>query len=478
MDKHSEISANCNPALRRAEQGQPKAAVTGWPVRIVRADRAFRLVLSNAFLNLLGNLAPLLAAAFAVPVLVHRLGQGGFGLFSLLWVLLGYFSIFDLGLSRALTRLIAEFLVSDRETEIPDLVTTVMWLLSVLGACGGLLCALGAWIRVGLVGLPAGIAATDGPWILAILILGVPATLIVTGIRGILEGYQDFKRANALRIPAGVALMGLPGLFAMFVPTIMSALAGLFVARLLVLAMHLIVARMHLSDLRGHVVLAKTGMLFRFGGWLTVSNVVGPLIVYVDRFVLAASVSPAAVGFYAAPFEIVSRLLVLPQALANALFPALTTVHASDPGRFRKLFVDAALVCLAVVIPVALVGALLASWLLATWLDQAFARESSAVMRILLIGFVFNALAQLPLTALHSQGRARPVALLHVAELPVYLIGLTILVRAYGLTGAAWAWTARSAFDCVCLFGLVRGAMRGRSRISMVDALVDGSEDR
>lgn len=461
MLKDSEIFATCKPATAA---GTPSLApITAPLVRniAVTADRGFRRILGNAFLNLLGNLAPLLTAAIAVPVLVHRLGEGGFGLFSLLWVILGYFSIFDLGLSRTLTRLVAEYSAVGRAAEIPDLVTTVMCLLAGLGVCGGLLCGGGAWVRMALAGLPNGLAPSDGPLILLVLLIGVPATLIVAGIRGILEGYQDFRRANALRIPAGVALMALPCLFVLVVPSVMAAVAGLFAARLLILALHLMVVRTHLSDLHGRFQRSNIGILFRFGGWLTVSNVVGPVIVYIDRFALAAWMGAAAVGFYTAPFEIVTRLLVIPQALANALFPALTVVQGSDAGHFRHLFVRAVLTCVAVVVPMALIGMLAAAWLLKTWLNPEFAQASSAVMQILLLGFIFNSVAQFPLTALHSQGRARPVALLHLAELPLYFAGLTVLVRNAGLAGAAWAWTLRSVIDCACLFWLARRAIAG-----------------
>ena len=212
----------------------------------------------------------------------------------------------------------------------------------------------------------------------------------------------------------------------------------------------------HYAGLRGRFVPARGGMLFRFGGWLTVSNVIGPVIVYLDRFVLAASMSPAAVGFYVAPFEIVVRLLVVPQALANALFPALTVAQRGDEPHFRRLFLRANLACFLVVFPMAVIAGVLAPWLIRIWLGAQFAVESSTVMRILLAGFVFNAMAQLPLTALYSRGRARPVAILHVVELPVYLLALTALVHAFGLTGAATAWALRSAADCGCLFLLAR----------------------
>ena len=62
----------------------------------------------NTVLNLVGQCAPLVVAIFAIPLLIRGLGTDRFGVLTLAWVVIGYFSLFDLGLSRALTMLVAE----------------------------------------------------------------------------------------------------------------------------------------------------------------------------------------------------------------------------------------------------------------------------------------------------------------------------------------------------------------------------------
>ena len=47
--------------------------------------------------------------------------------------------------------------------------------------------------------------------------------------------------------------------------------------------------------------------LLRFGGWMTVSNIVGPLMVTLDRFLIGALISVSAVAYYATPYEVVSQ---------------------------------------------------------------------------------------------------------------------------------------------------------------------------
>jgi len=67
-----------------------------------------RLLARNTILNVLGYSLPMLVAIFAIPPLVKGLGTERFGILTLAWVIIGYLSLFDLGLGRALTKLVAE----------------------------------------------------------------------------------------------------------------------------------------------------------------------------------------------------------------------------------------------------------------------------------------------------------------------------------------------------------------------------------
>lgn len=90
----------------------------------------------NTLWNLLGQGAPLLAAVFAIPVLVAKLGTERFGVLSLIWMAIGYFSVFDLGLGRALTQLVAGKLDTPEEGELPPLVCTALYLMTLCGLLG------------------------------------------------------------------------------------------------------------------------------------------------------------------------------------------------------------------------------------------------------------------------------------------------------------------------------------------------------
>src|SRR6266852_9276371 len=105
------------------------------------------LLARNVVWNLIGNGAPLIVAVFSIPVLIHGLGKDRFGVLTLAWALIGYASLFDIGLGRALTQLVAKKLGSGDEHEVPALVWTSLLLMLALGAAGSVaIIAISPWL--------------------------------------------------------------------------------------------------------------------------------------------------------------------------------------------------------------------------------------------------------------------------------------------------------------------------------------------
>src|SRR5258706_12920148 len=119
-----------------------------------------RGLLRGALWNQLGQALPVLAALLLVPRLVHGLGVERFGILSLAWMLIGYFTLFDLGVSGALTRLVSERLSTHRREEIPALVWTSLALTTAMGAVGAvLIAALAPWLVGSVLHVPPALRA-------------------------------------------------------------------------------------------------------------------------------------------------------------------------------------------------------------------------------------------------------------------------------------------------------------------------------
>ena len=425
-----------------------------------------RRILSNAGWNLGGNVVPLIAAAALIPSIIARLGVDRFGLLSLAWVLIGYFSLFDLGLGRALTKMIAERQGTAQANEIPSITATAIALMSILGVMGGLLVA--ACVPLSLTWLDRLPKEVHGEArnSLLLIALGIPLVVGTSLLRSVLEGVQAFRVLNLIRAPAGVLLFAAPALSSHYSPRLDLAILALLVTRVLILIAHVGPCLSHIQIKASLVDFAWAFPMLRFGGWLTVSSVVGPIIVYIDRFVIGAALSLGAVGYYAAPFEVVSRLLVVPMSLATAMFPALVGINQRGDDDARTLRRDATRATLVLTVPLCVFGALVAEPVLAWWLGPPFAEQSTVALQLLLPGLVLNSVAQIPMVALYGHGLTKPVAQLHLIELPIYAALLWWLCKTFGIAGAAMAWSMRAAFDYVALSMMLRGSLaqrRGRT---------------
>jgi O-antigen/teichoic acid export membrane protein len=425
----------------------------------------FRRVLTNAGWNLLATVLPLLTALLAMPWLARQMGTERFGILTLAWVLIGYFGLFEFGLGRALTKFVAERHGRAQAAELPQVCSTAAALVAAAGLLGGVLVAALAWWPSMWIGRVPAALHDEVSHSLLVIALGIPPTVGTAAFRGMLEGQQRFKLLTAIRIPAGVLLFLAPSVTALFTPRLDWALDSIVLTRWLVLVAHALPCMLSISMGWSLVQRRWVKPLLQTGGWMTVSNVVGPIIVYADRFVIGGLLSALALAHYAAPFEMVARLLALPVALAGALFPALAAVQATAHGEAgaglatsRALRRRAAALTLAAALPLALLGAAFATPLLGAWMGREFAEQGSVAARILLLGFVFNAVAHIPFAALHGYGLARQTALLHLVELPLYLVGLVLLVQAHGIEGAAAAWALRAALDLAALAWLLHRA--------------------
>jgi O-antigen/teichoic acid export membrane protein len=205
---------------------------------------------------------------------------------------------------------------------------------------------------------------------------------------------------------------------------------------------------------------SRSRELLSFGGWVLVSNVVSPMLAYFDRFALAAIAGVAAVGFYTAPYEGVTRLTLVAISLAASLLPALTSLQTRGERERSTELISSSGRTLTVVMapPLALIFAF-APALLHVWLGPAYADQASVALRILAIGVFLNALAQLPFVTLYAFNRPDLPAKFHLTELVIHIPLTILLVRQFGIAGAAAAWTLRVGLDlCLLMAGAARCA--------------------
>ncbi len=423
------------------------------PAESTAAEVRGRLLARNTLLNLFGLGAPMLVAVAAIPAVMRGLGEERFGILAIAWMVIAYLG--ELGVGRATTKFVAEALGAG---DVRAAVETA-WTATALQAVFGVLCGIGLAVATpflveGALKIPpelVGEARAAFLWLAA----GLPIVIVAAAWRGVLEAAQRFDLISAVRVPSTIAnyLLPLVAIAAEWaLPGVMAVLVG---ARAATLAAFWALAYRAVPALRQGPALRRGRVreLAGYGGWVSLSSVVSPILVYLDRLLLGVLVSMSAVAYYAAPYEVVNRLAILPASVVGALFPALSALGGQAQwDRIRRLASLSVKVVLLMMAPFAVVMIGGASVLLGWWLGPEFAAQSAWALVILTVGIAVNAVAQVPYTVLQGVGRADVAAKFHLLELPIHAALVWALVGRWGIVGAALSWTVRITLDAALLF--------------------------
>ena len=404
--------------------------------------------------NLLGSIAPLGVSLVTVPIYLHAIGEARYGVLAIVWLFTGYFGVFDMGLARA-----TAYHIARQHAEAPAVRSTTFWTALWLNLGFGLLGAAVLYAvaqpvfahffhmsealrRNVLISLP---------WIVAALPLSTLSGVLV----GALQARERFGYVNlngvlnsALTqiIPLVVAISISPELTWLIPAIVLARASGLVLLFAGVWRFLPIVP----SALFDH---ARARALFTYGGWISISNIIVPVLATFDRILIGALLSVQAVTYYTVPYSLVTRVSILPSALVTSLFPRFSRTE-SEEGR---LLAERSLnLLLAIMTLVTVVGMAIFPLFLSHWINPNFARHAAAAGMILLAGVWINGLAYIPYTLLQGQGRPDITAKLHLVQLPFFLLMLWGGIHWLGLAGAALAWSLRGAIEALVLFYLAR----------------------
>lgn len=390
--------------------------------------------------NIIGYLIPSLVAIPAMGIMARKMGIESFGLFTLLFAIIGYASIFDVGISRAVTRMVA--IKRDNKKIIISIMGTSTWSITLFSLFGilillGLSEKITTWLNVSTD------QYLDTVTSLRIITLSIPFFLLTQVWLGFLEGLEKFSIINIQKIFTSSLISTLPLLFLYWDNKLSSAIIGLVIARLLTCIIVFFTTKKYIKSLFKSFNSDILKELLTFGGWLTASNIVSPIMVYFDRFILSNISGAGSVAEYTAPSDLINRLGTLPGAIAKALFPKLSR----DNNVYRQGIILLALSSLMTIIPFFI----FAEEILVLWLGPEYTGTPVKVLQILLIGFFFNSLAQAPFAAIQAKGFAKITAYVHFIELIPYIILLIFLINYFGIIGIAVAWSLRVSIDFLIL---------------------------
>jgi O-antigen/teichoic acid export membrane protein len=410
----------------------------------------------NTAFNFAGQILPLLAGVALIPYIVRGLGTDRFGILGIIWVIFGYFSLMDLGMGRATTKYLAEWLAKGETEKISEMVWSSVLLQLLLGVVGGAIIALLAPFFVERVLKTPAELVDEVRTAFYILAVAMPTVLTINGLRAVLEGCHRFDITNLLRIPASMLAFVIPAAAIGSGLKLPGIVLWMTIFRFGFTVAHGFFCVRVLPSLKVRPKLRPSTLvpLLSFGGWVTASNLINPVLISMDRFLIGSILSVGMVGFYTAPFEAATKLWMIPASLMTTVYPACSALGMGQRGNLQTLYSRSIKYIFCALAPVSLTLVLFAKPIIKVWLGQDFVDKSAAPLQILAVGVFINCFAHVPYCFMQALGRPDTAAKLFLCELLPYGLLAWWMIGHYGIAGAAAAWSIRTAIEVFLLLWL------------------------
>lgn len=407
------------------------------------------LLIKNSLLSFAGRIVPLFVGLAAIPILIEMLGVTRFGILTLAWVFIGYANIFDFGISRAGVKFISDCIGENNETDIP----LIFWTLTIVLFFVGIIIAIILYlISSDLV--PFIVEANDGLkievlYVIHIIAITLPVVLLISGINAYLTAYQSFKWISSIQVFNGILNYLLPVAVLLLYDGLIPVMITLFMIKVLILGLYIYSIRRPSLKSVSLPTFSFRYMkeMVKYGGWVSVSNVLSPLVDYIDRFYITFIMGASVVAYFTTPMDVLFKLGIIPVSIVAVLFPVVSNLSSTNKDKAIRFTVTGTNLTLIVLFPVAIILQLFAKELLDLWVGSEFAENSTLVAQLLLIGIFFKSFTNYSITYLHGIGKPRQTAIVHIGQSIVYVIVLYFAVREFELLGAAVIHTLRLAVD-------------------------------
>ena len=399
-------------------------------------NRIFR----NIFSNWTSYAVTAVVGFLLAPVVVNSLGATGYGLWTLVLSITGYFGLLDLGIRSSVSRFLTRHLALDDDLAVNRTASTAVAIL----AAGGVLAALATVatafffferFQVEPEYAAAGRTALliTGLNIALVLPLGVFSSVlyaserfdVVSGVTIVTELARAALVVWLLRNGYGLVALAILG----FALTIVQYTAFAVFAR----SIH---PRLKIGP--RYVDKAVGRELFGFSVYRFLWIVANQLIFYSDAVVIGIYLGASAITPYAIAVSLINYGRQIVFLLIDPFYPTAARMDArGDLPELRRLLIVGTRLALLVVLPLCLGLLFLGRQFITLWMGPTFA-DSAILLGVLVIAQFASMPQYVSTLVLAGMARHKPFAFVALGEGVANVTLSIILIKEFGLIGVAW----------------------------------------
>ena len=394
----------------------------------------------NAATNYLRFFITMIVSFILIPFIIRTLGQEVYGLWTLSFSVIGFFSLLDFGFGLGVVKWTGESSVTKEYDHRNHLLSTVFFIYLGIAVFGMLLIAGFSLLYPRLFSIPE---EFKKPAVLVLIILAIRSLAIQVPLslfKGVLFGEQQIYKINIIQVfgnllYAGTTWVLLSKGYGIVVLALINCSAFFIENLLYVILAFSQVKNLSLSIRKVKKKYFREAVSFSFFSFIT--TIAGLVLFNTDSIIIQITLNLSMVGLYGVAIKITEYSLILTKQLVNVLTPLISELKAKkEDHSIRYLLTDLSKYLLAT-------GALITGTiyvfgadLLTLWVGESFL-PATIPLYILMTAFMISIPELVASNVLTMTGYHRYTAKVSVSSIIVNLTISLLLVKPLGLTGIA-----------------------------------------
>ena len=387
------------------------------------------------------TVATIVTTYLLTPFVIHRLGQEGYGVWTLITALTGYINLLALGVPMACVRYLAQHVAERDDRKVNEAIGSCAGLYLMMGGVAVVVGAILTALLVSVYDIPPE-QHRDALLACGVMVLVVSSAFIGLLPEGIMFAHHDFVLRNAVRLGGVLLRLSLTiGLL-----TVYASLAALAAVQLVCFAfdfwVSLFLIRRRYPAVRISLRDFDWQMLRRilsFSLYVLLLNAGARLCFDTDALVIGAFVDVRSIPYYVVANSLIVYLMEFVIAIAAVIMPMSTRLQTEgNSAQLQEIFLKWSKVALSLSVMVGSFLIVLGPKFIGWWIDPSFEQPSGQVMQILMVSsLLFLPVRGVAVPMLMGLGSPRIPTLVFLATGILNLVLSIMLARPMGLAGVA-----------------------------------------
>lgn len=407
--------------------------------------------LSKHFQVLFATALPILLGLISVHFILKNYGESLFAIFNIVLAGFAFISILDLGMSRILSQMVAEKYNFNDLSLFPIRDNDVNRILSIVLAFSIFitLILITVFLLAGQQALhldPDKFKMLFSPVIFTLL--SIPFIVLISVLKGALEGLHEFKSSNHIQIFNSVLIYIIPCAFSFLTKDLYWPFLIIFLSRgLLLFYTFLKLKNFFIFNFDWNIKSSQRKICD--GLWISLAALVSPVLLYSDRIIMAGRLSLDLIAPYTTAIDTILRALVIPQALSRLMLPEFTRNLESLNVMKQKINLYILLFFGLVVLPLFILN-YFGLPLLKIWLNPIFGEKVNQFIPWLSYAIANNSFSWITYNLLQAKKLFKPLFWAQFISALIYLILLINFVSIKPIY-IVQLWSIRLVFDSIIL---------------------------